>query len=130
MKDASTNFSLRSVIFWHSTCLSPFSNYTYLASNLTGTGLRRLRYFEHLTSEYYQTLSPYLQNKSEQARQKAPIYKSNSFLAVTDRPRFSFQEELLLARLASGFVSWGILLFFNGLFFVIALVRFLRFYVR
>jgi ABC-type transport system involved in multi-copper enzyme maturation permease subunit len=122
--------SIQTFIAKHIACLSPYSNYVYLATDLTGTGLRSLQYFGRLSSEYYQTIYPYLQNKEEQARQKDPTYGSNSFLDVSDRPRFVYREELLSNRLGVGLPYWGFLLFFNVLFFVMAFVRFLRYDVR
>jgi len=119
--------NIQTFIAKHIACLSPYANYVYLATDLTGTGLRSLHYFGRLSSEYYQSMSPYLQNKKEQARQKDPTFGSNSFLDVSDRPRFIFEEESLKNRLGVGLPYWGIMLFFNVLFFVLALVKFLRY---
>ncbi len=122
--------TIQTFIAKHIACLSPYSNYVYLATDLTGTGLRSMQYFGRLASEYYQIIYPYLQNKEEQARQKAPTFGSNSFLDVSDRPRFFFKEEPLLGRLSAGLPYWGLLMVFNVLFFGISFVRFLRYDVR
>lgn len=122
--------AIQAFIAKHIACLSPYSNYVYLATDLTGTGLRSMQYFGRLSSEYYQITYPYPQNKEEQARQKDPAFNSNSFLNVSDRPRFSFEEEPLLGRLGAGLPYWGLLLFLNALFFAVTFVRFLRYDVR
>ncbi len=122
--------SVQTSIAKHIACLSPYANYIYIATDLTGTGLRSLEYFGRLSSDYYQTVYRYLENKEKQARQKNPTFGNNSFLDVSDRPRFSFKEEPLIGRLGTGLPYWGFLLFFNVLFFLISFVRFLRYDVR
>jgi len=121
---------IQTFIAKHIACLSPYSNFIYLATDLTGTGLHSLSYFSRIASEYYRTMNSYLQIKKEQAGEKDPTFGSNSFLDVSDRPRFSFREEPLISRLGVGLPYWGLLLFFNVLFFVMAFVRFLRYDVR
>ena len=121
---------IQTFIAKHIACLSPYANYVYLATDLTGTGLHSLDYFSRIASEYYRTMNIYLQTKEEEARQKDPTFGSNTFLNVSDRPRFSFKEEPLLNRLGVGLPYWGLLLFFNLMFFVIAFVKFLRYDVR
>ena len=121
---------IQTFIAKHIACFSPYANYVYLATDLTGTGLRSLHYFSRISSEYYGTMNSYLQTKEEQARQKDPTFGNDSFLDVSDRPRFSYKEELLVGRLSAGLPYWGFLLFFNVLFFVMAFVMFLRYDVR
>ena len=75
-------------------------------------------------------INNYLQIKEEQAREKDPTFRNNSFLDVNDRPRFVFKQESLLNRFGAGLPYLGLLLFFNVLFFVMAFVRFLRYDVR
>jgi ABC-type transport system involved in multi-copper enzyme maturation permease subunit len=128
--DLDNRASIQTFIAKHIACLSPYANYVYLATDLTGTGLRSLRYFSRIASEYYATIGSYLQLKEEQARQKDPTFGNNSFLNVSDRPRFVYHEEPLSNRFGSGLPYWGFLLFFNLLFFVMAFVRFLRYDVR
>lgn len=101
-----------------------------LITDLTGRRLYSLQYFwtPHLILVPDQL--PISANQIKQFRQKDPTFNSNSSLDVTDCPRFSFQAEPLLARLAAGLPYWGILLFFNVLFFVMTYVRFLRYDVR
>ena len=121
---------IQTFIAKHIACLSPYSNYVYLATDLTGTGLHSLDYFSRIVSQYGNTMRSYLETKEQQAREKDPTYNSNSFLDISDRPRFEYNEEPLLNRFAAGLPYLGVLLFFNVLFFVMTFVRFLRYDVR
>jgi len=129
-RELNNKSGIQTFIAKHIACLSPYANYVYLATDLTGTGLHSLSYFSRVASEYYAIMNPYLQSKEEQARQKDPTFGNNSFLNVRDRPRFIYREEPLSNRLGAGLPYWGFLLFFNVLFFVVAFVRFLRYDVR
>lgn len=61
---------------------------------------------------------------------KNPAFDSNTFLDVSDRPRFSFKEEPLIDRIYGVMPYWGILIFFNIIFFICAFVKFIRYDVR
>jgi len=54
----------------------------------------------------------------------------NSFIDLSDRPRFSYKEEPLKDRLAAVLPYWGVLIFFNVVFFAGAFVGFIRYDVR
>ena len=111
-------------------CFSPYANFVYVATDLSGTGLRSLDYFGQVREEYDNIFRPYLDRKVEEATQKDPTFSSNSFIDLSDRPRFSYQEEPLKDRLAGVLSYWGILLLFNVLFFAGAFVGFIRYDVR
>jgi ABC-type transport system involved in multi-copper enzyme maturation permease subunit len=111
-------------------CVSPYANFVYLATDLTGTGLRSLEYFENTKEEYGKLFWPYLQRKVQDAMKKDPTFETNSFLDVSDRPRFVFKEEPLRDKLDAVLPYWGILVLFNVVFFVMAFVGFLRYDVR
>jgi len=111
-------------------CLSPYADYVYVATDLSGTGLRSLDYFSRVSQEYYGALWPYLEKKSELARKKDPTFNENSFLDVSDRPRFQYIEEPLKDRISGGLLYWGVLLFFNVVLFAAAFVRFIKYDVR
>jgi len=111
-------------------CLSPYAVYMYLATDLTGTGLRSLGYFSRMTGIYFNQFQPYLAQKIEEARKNDPAWHSNAYIDIKDRPKFTFQEESAGNKLASVLPFWGILLFFNVLFFGIAFVFFLKYDVR
>jgi len=111
-------------------CLSPYSNFIYVATDITGTGLRSLSYFDRVKGEYRKLYYDYQSKKFGEAREKDPTLDSNSFLDISDRPQFSFKEEPLKDRLRAVIPYWGILIFFNIIFFICAFVKFIRYDVR
>ncbi|MFH1940664.1 MAG: ABC transporter permease subunit [bacterium] len=114
----------------HIACLSPYANFVYLATDLTGTGLRGMDYFNQSVGVFSQTFNPYLERKVQQARETDPLFNSESFIDLSDRPRFAFKEESVKDKLTAVLPYWGILLFFNILFFTIAFIGFLKYDVR
>jgi ABC-type transport system involved in multi-copper enzyme maturation permease subunit len=111
-------------------CISPFANFVYVARDLTGTGLRSLDYFEQTKHEYEREVRSYSDKKIDEAREKNPELEEDSFLDVSDRPRFMFKEEALKNKLGSVLPYWGILGLFNVVFFVAAFAGFMRYDVR
>jgi hypothetical protein len=111
-------------------CISPFADFLYLATDLTGTGLRSLEHFERVAGEYYEIFDSYLGEKAEEAVENDPTWDSNTFLDIGDRPRFVFKEELLKDKLGGVLPYWGVLVLFNVVFFGLAFVGFLRYDVR
>ncbi|HUU20085.1 MAG TPA: hypothetical protein VMW72_23240, partial [Sedimentisphaerales bacterium] len=106
------------------------ANFIYVATDLTGTGLRSFDYFDWLDGEYGKMFWPYLQRKVQDAMKKDPTFETNSFLDVSDRPRFVFKEEALRDKLDAVLPYWGILVLFNVVFFVAAFAGFMRYDVR
>ena len=111
-------------------CLSPYANFVYIATDLSGTGLRSLDYFNRVSQEYQALFYDYQRKKTQEAVKNDPTFDSNSFLDVSDRPRFNFREEPLKNRIEAVLFYWGILFFFNIVFFALAFVGFLRYDVR
>jgi ABC-type transport system involved in multi-copper enzyme maturation permease subunit len=111
-------------------CISPYANYIYLATDLTGTGLRSLEYSKQIASEYYSTFYSYLRRKEKQAMKDDSTFDENTFLDISDRPRFVFKEESLRGKLNAVLPYWGILVLFNVVFFVAAFAGFMRYDVR
>ncbi|HCO94649.1 MAG TPA: hypothetical protein DIU00_11980 [Phycisphaerales bacterium] len=111
-------------------CISPFANFVYVARDLTGTGLRSLEYFEQTKYEYERQARSYSDKKIDNAREKNPALEEDSFLDVSDRPRFVFKEEGLKGKLGKVLPYWGILVLFNVVFFAAAFAGFMRYDVR
>ena len=65
-----------------------------------------------------------------EASKADPTFDSNAFLDISDRPRFSYREEPLKDRLQAVLLYFGILMFFNVLFFAGAFVKFIGYDVR
>ncbi len=114
----------------HIACLSPYSNFIYLATDLSGTGIRSLQYFQRIQSEFFNSYYPYLERKEQEMEEKDPTYNSNMFIDLSDRPRFHFREESVTSKLVNVLLYWGILVFFNILFLLIAYTGFMKYDVR
>ncbi len=111
-------------------CISPFANFVYVARDLTGTGLRSLEYFEKTKSQYRRPFWGYVSKKEDDARENDPTFKHDSFLDLSDYPRFVLKEEALKDKLTEVLPYWGILVFFNVVFFAAAFAGFMRYDVR
>jgi len=129
-RDRDTKVAAQNKIAKNLACISPCANFIYVATDLTGTGLRSFDYFDWLDGEYGKMFWPYLQRKVQDAMKKDPTFETNSFLDVSDRPRFVFKEEALRDKLDAVLPYWGILVLFNVVFFVAAFAGFMRYDVR
>jgi ABC-type transport system involved in multi-copper enzyme maturation permease subunit len=129
-EDLETKAALQTKLAKNLACISPFANFVYVARDLTGTGLRSLDYFEQTKDEYGNQLRPYFSKKTDDAKEKNPEFEEESFLDLSDRPRFVFKEEALKDKLNEVLPYWGILVFFNVVFFVSAFTGFMRYDVR
>jgi ABC-type transport system involved in multi-copper enzyme maturation permease subunit len=111
-------------------CISPYANFVYLATDLTGTGLRSLEYFGKARRRYRNELKRYGEKKMQKEREENPAFGEQSLMDVSDRPRFVFKEEALKDKLIEVLPYWGILVVFNVVFFVAAFAGFMRYDVR
>ncbi|MCP4256522.1 MAG: ABC transporter permease [Planctomycetes bacterium] len=111
-------------------CISPFANYVYVARDITGTGLRSLEYFNKVKSEYGGQFWRYVDKKVQDAQKNDPNFTWESFLDLSERPRFVFKEEPLGDKLIEVLPNWGILVLFNVVFFAAAFAGFMRYDVR
>lgn len=129
-KDLNTKIIIQNRIAKNLACISPFANFVYLATDLTGTGLRSIGHFERVAEEYESKFGAYFWEKAQAAREKDPTFNENSLLDISDRPHFVFKEESLKGKLNTVLPYWGILFLFNIMFWWIAFVRFTRYDVR
>jgi ABC-type transport system involved in multi-copper enzyme maturation permease subunit len=114
-------------------CISPLADFIYVARDLTGTGLRSLKYFEKFKGEYDRRFWEYegkVQRAVETAHKNEPTPQGGWFLDLRDHPRFVFQEEPLKSKLGVALPYWGILVLFNIVSFLGAYVGFMRCDVR
>jgi len=111
-------------------CFSPLADFTYVARDLTGTGLRALEYFGRVSGTYRREVDRYARAKVREGRQKDPTFGGNSFIDLSNRLRFVFREEPLKDKLGAVLPYWGILVLFNVVFFAAAFARFMRYDVR
>ncbi len=129
-KDMETKAAFQTKLAKNLACISPYSNFIYVARDLTGTGLRSLEYFEQVKDEYGKQFGPYIFEKERQAEKNDPTYTRYSFLDLRDRPRFVFKEEALKDKLGEVLPYWGILVVFNVVFFAAGFAGFMIYDVR
>ena len=113
-----------------SACISPFASFVYIARDLTGTGLRSLKYFEQIKAEYKRQLLSYVMSKRREEIKKNPKVGKHSSVDISDLPRFVFKEEVLKDKLHEVLPYWGILVLFNVVFFAASFSGFMRYDVR
>jgi ABC-type transport system involved in multi-copper enzyme maturation permease subunit len=112
------------------TCISPLADFVYVARGLTGTGLRALEHFDRVDGKYRGRVWDYADEKLKEGRAEDPTFSRDSFIDLSNRPRFAFKEEALRDKLGKVLPCWGILVAFNVLFFVAAFAGFIRYDVR
>ncbi len=130
-KDLEEKAALQTKLAQNLACISPFANFVYVARDLTGTGLRSLDYFERTDMEHSENQYwPYLKKKIQDVQKNDPTFTYDSFLDISDRPRFVFKEESLKDKLNAVLPYWGILVSFNVVFFAAAFAGFIIYDVR
>ena len=111
-------------------CISPLADFVYVARDLTGTGLRALKHFERVDGKYRGQVWQYADDKLKEGREENPAFNRESFIDLSNRPRFAFKEEALRDKLGQVLPYWGILVAFNVVFFVAAFAGIMRYDVR
>ncbi len=111
-------------------CISPYAIFIYIARDLTGTGLRSMEYFDQIKDQYGGQFWRYVDKKVQEAQENDPTFTWESFLDLSERPRFVFKEEPLKDKLNEVLPYWGILVLFNVVFFAAAFAGFMRYDVR
>jgi ABC-type transport system involved in multi-copper enzyme maturation permease subunit len=132
-RDLNTKAAAQTRLAKNMACLSPLADYVYVARDLTGTGLRSLKYFEEFKGKYRRRFGEYRAKVTAAvvaAHKNEPSPPGGWFLDLRDHPRFVFQEESLKGKLGAALPYWGILGLFNVLFFAAAFARFMRYDVR
>ena len=109
---------------------SPFSNYVFIATDLTETGIDADDRWESLASSYEKELQSFTHKKYELEKQKNPAFTSNDYLDLRDRPRFHYQPPGIGERADLVMLPFGLLLGFVVLFVGAAVVSFLKYDVR
>lgn len=110
---------------------SPLSSFTYLATDLSATGMRSSKHFARLSGQYWQMIGNYQKAKTASLRAIDPtVDVSNSPVDVSDMPRFQYTDEPLLDRIEGVLPFLAALLIFNILFFSAAFISFIHYDVR
>jgi ABC-type transport system involved in multi-copper enzyme maturation permease subunit len=111
--------------------ISPLSDFTFLATDLTSTGLMNGRHFEELRRIWDQAYGDYVRARTESLQKKDPAVDWwNSPVDVSDMPRFQYKEEALAARIAGTLLPLGILAGLALLAFGAAYFSFVKYDVR
>ena len=113
--------------------ISPLADFVYVARDLTGTGLRSMKYFGESMHEYMFRFGEYVSGVEAAvvaAHENEPTPEGGWPLDIRDHPRFVFQEESLKGKLKVVTPYWGVLVAYNIVFFAAAFAGFVRYDVR
>jgi ABC-type transport system involved in multi-copper enzyme maturation permease subunit len=110
---------------------SPLSDFTYLATDLSSTGIRSMIHFNRIAENWWGVFRNYRAKKTAALKEKDPtIDVWNTAVDVSDRPRFQYQQEALLDRFKGTIRFFVILAVFNLIFFTAAFFSFIKYDVR
>lgn len=111
--------------------ISPLADFTYLATDLSSTGMRNMAYFGRLSAEWDRTFSDYEEKKMAEMKRADPAVSVWEAKAdVGDMPGFNYRQEPLGERLQAGLAPLAVLLIGCILLFAAAYVSFIRYDVR
>jgi ABC-type transport system involved in multi-copper enzyme maturation, permease component len=111
--------------------ISPLADFTYLATDLSSTGMRNKAYFERLSGEWSRIFSDYEEKKMADMKRADPAVSVwEAKVDVSDMPRFNYRQEPLGERLRPVLAPFAVLLIGCILLFAAAYVSFIRYDVR
>jgi ABC-type transport system involved in multi-copper enzyme maturation permease subunit len=111
--------------------ISPLSDFTYLATDLSSTGIRNMNYFHRIYEIWDGAFHDYGAKKMASLREKDPTIDIwNSPVDVSDRPRFEYHQEALMERLKAAIRFFVILIIFSLALFSAAFFSFIKYDVR
>jgi len=111
--------------------LSPLSNFIYLSTDISSTGIRNMIHFNELSRKWSRDFRSYREEKIDSLREDNPtINVWNSPVDMSDRPLFQYRQEALGDRFVSTLKYFVALFIFNLIFFSAASVSFVRYDVR
>jgi len=107
--------------------VSPLSDFTYWATDLTSTGLLNQGSFARQTDAWYLIYGDYSRAKIAALQKKDPATDWwNTAVDVSDMPRFQYREESLATRFKAGLWPIGVLLAMAVAAFGAAYLSFIR----
>lgn len=111
--------------------VSPLAVFTYMATDLSSTGMKNEAYFGRIRGAWGQDFWKYVRKRIAELQAKDPATDWwNTAVDMSDRPRFEYREEALGARVQAALPGFVLLLGYGLVFFVLAYVSFLRYDVR
>jgi ABC-type transport system involved in multi-copper enzyme maturation permease subunit len=111
--------------------VSPLAGFTYLATDLTSTGMLNQSHFADLVRAWGRQYADYMQKKMAEMRRADPTMDLwNTAVDVSDMPRFVYKEAPLADRIRGMMKPFLVLGAFGLVFFAAAYVSFVRYDVR
>jgi ABC-type transport system involved in multi-copper enzyme maturation permease subunit len=111
--------------------ISPLAAFTYLATDLSSTGMKNEAYLGRLRGVWDRAFWDYARKKIADLQAKDPATDWwNTAVDMSDRPRFEYREEALGARAQAALPGFLLLLGSGLVFFALAYVSFLRYDAR
>jgi ABC-type transport system involved in multi-copper enzyme maturation permease subunit len=111
--------------------LSPLSDFSYLATDLSSTGIRNGLHFEQIREVWDRAFWDYARQKVAALQKQNPAVDWwNTPVDMSDRPRFQYEEETLGSKLRSTLPAFAVLVVYSFIFFVCAYFSFARYDVR
>lgn len=111
--------------------LSPLSDFTYLATDLSSTGVRNSIHFGRVTDLFWQNFDDYEAKRLEELREKDPLVDWwNTPVDMSDRPRMQYIEQALAARMKWVMPVFAVLVITIFIFFSAAYFSFIKYDVR
>lgn len=111
---------------------SPLADFTYLATELSSTGMRNMMHVGELAEVWSQAFyGEYGPKKMAEMKAKDPTVDLwNTPVDMTDAPRFRYTEEGLGGRIRAALTDFAVLLGYCVVLFAAAYIAFIRYDVR
>lgn len=111
--------------------VSPLADFTYLATDLSSTGMQNEAHFSQVSSLFWRSFADYVKQKTESLQKKDPATDWwNTPVDMSDMPRFRYQEEAFGGRIRAALPPFAVLLAFGLVLFLAAYLSFIRYDVR
>jgi broad specificity phosphatase PhoE len=110
---------------------SPLADFSYLATDLSSTGIRNMLHFSKLSGLWDGSFGDYAKKKTADMKAKDPTADlSNSAVDMTDSPRFHYTEEALGGRVRAALSPFAVLLGYCVVLIAAGFAAFVRYDVR
>jgi ABC-type transport system involved in multi-copper enzyme maturation permease subunit len=111
--------------------ISPLADFTYLATDLSSTGMKNILHFQQLSRTYGNIFAEYRQKKMTLLQKQDPTVDWwNTPVDMSDRPRFNYVEEALSVRIRSSLPYFTVLIIYVLLFFLTSYFSFAKYDIR
>jgi ABC-type transport system involved in multi-copper enzyme maturation permease subunit len=111
--------------------ISPLSDFTYLATDLSSSGIRSRSHFSRIEEGWWRAFGAYTRKKLASLQEENPTADLwNTPVDVSDMPRFQYRQEALKDRFGGTIRFFVVLIIFNLIFFTAAYFSFIKYDVR